>query len=37
MRVLSLFFIPRVLSFKNSLNTEKILDGLPFILPGVIL
>jgi hypothetical protein len=36
MRVLPPLFIPRVLSFKNSLNTERILNRLPFTLLGIM-
>jgi len=36
MRLLPLLLIPRVLSFKNSLNTRKILNRLPFALLGAI-
>lgn len=36
MKILPLPLIPRVLSFRNSLNTKKILNRLPFALLGVI-
>jgi hypothetical protein len=36
MRIFSLLFIPKVLSFKNSINPKKILNRLPFALLGVI-
>lgn len=35
MRIFPLLFIPRVLSFKNSINIRKILNRLPFALLGI--
>ena len=36
MKLFPLLFIPKILSFKNSLNGKKIVNRLPFVLLGVI-
>jgi ABC-2 type transport system permease protein len=36
MKLFPLLFIPKILSFKNSLNSKKIVNRLPFVLLGVI-